>query len=105
MNHDGRTREQLHSAEPNKSNLKLYGPFKKAFWAREEFSGMQVDSDADIRTIHFRFPVCDSQHRKLDLKLSVEATVKGGTFREQFRIWIIYNKEVVAALLQDNVWS
>lgn len=91
MNHDGRNREQLHSAEPNKSNLKLYGPFNKAFWAYEEFFGIQVNSDANVHTIRFRFPTCDSQHGKLDLKLSVETTVKGGTFREQFRIWITYS--------------
>ena len=77
---------QLHSAELNRSNLKFYGPFNKAFWAREGFSGIKFNSDADVHTIRFRFPTCDSQHHKLDLKLSVQAPMKGGTFREQFRI-------------------
>lgn len=86
MDRGGRNRAQLHSAELNKSNLKCYGPFDKAFWACERFSGIKFNRDADVYTIRFRFLTCDSQHHKLDWKLSLQATMKGGTFREQFRI-------------------
>lgn len=77
---------RLYSAELNKSNLKFYGPFSKAFWAHEGFCGLKFNSDGDVHTIRFRCPSCDSQHCKLDLKVSVQATMKGGTFRELFRI-------------------
>lgn len=86
MDHDRRNRVQLHFAELNKSNLKFNGPFNKAFWACERFSGIGFKGSTDVCAIRFRFLECDSQQHKLDLKLSVQATMKGGIFREQFRI-------------------
>lgn len=62
MDRGRRNRVQLHFAELNKSNLKFYRPFNKIFWAREVFSGIKFNSDADFPTILFRFPMCDSQH-------------------------------------------
>uniref|UniRef100_A0A8C9FA72 Tryptophan hydroxylase 2 n=1 Tax=Pavo cristatus TaxID=9049 RepID=A0A8C9FA72_PAVCR len=80
----------------------------RLFQTLREFSGTKFNCDVDIRTIHFRFPKCDSQHRKLGLKFSVQTTMKGSSFREQFRlIFCLCYKLLSSSLLKgfkDNVY-